>query len=125
VTYNDFESSSLIILNLVLQFIRPQNRPGILSRVHSALTPGGMLILHEKTILKDPDFNALFIDRHHDMKRRNGYSDLEIARKRVALENVLVPYTDAENEAMLREAGFSRIEKAMQWLNFSAYIALK
>jgi len=33
-----------------------------------------------------------FIKNYYAMKKRNGYSDMEIAQKREALENVLIPY---------------------------------
>ena len=42
-------------------------------------------------------FNRLFINHYYEMKRRNGYSEIEIAQKREALENVLVPYRLEEN----------------------------
>lgn len=67
----------------------------------------------------------MFIDLYHGYQGRSGYSDAEIASKREALENVLIPFTDEENQAMLREAGFSQRERLFQWYNFAANIAVK
>ncbi|MCI5632368.1 MAG: tRNA (cmo5U34)-methyltransferase, partial [Helicobacter sp.] len=54
-----------------------------------------------------------------------GYSDFEIAKKREALENVLVPYSEAENRAMLLNAGFSCVETLFAWVNFRSFVAVR
>ena len=46
--------------------------------------------------------NRLFMKYYYDMKKHNGYSEMEIAQKREALENVLVPYHYDENRALLK-----------------------
>jgi tRNA (cmo5U34)-methyltransferase len=50
---------------------------------------------------------------------------LEIANKREALENVLVPLTIQENIDLLIEAGFTRVETFFQWFNFVSFVAYK
>ena len=69
--------------------------------------------------------NRLFIERYYDLKRKNGYSDLEIAQKREALENVLVPYQLDENLQLLRDVGFSATDVFFKWYNFCGIIAVK
>ena len=59
------------------------------------------------------------------MKRRQGYSEMEISSKREALENVLVPYRDSENIELLQRSKFGIVEKFFQWYNFAGYIAIK
>jgi len=54
-----------------------------------------------------------------------GYSDLEIAQKREALENVLIPYRIEENMALLKEAGFKKMEIFSRWYNFAGMVAVK
>jgi len=44
------------------------------------------------------------------MKRRNGYSEMEIVQKREALENVLIPYRLEENKQLLRDTGFTKFD---------------
>lgn len=113
------------ILNYTLQFIRPVQRPALIDTLFTNLRPGGLLILSEKTILADKRLNRTFIDIYHNFKREQGYSDLEIARKREALENILIPFSSAENKKMLRQAGFKPVTSFFQWFNFSSYIAIK
>ena len=86
-------NASVVIMNYTLQFIPIEEREGLLKRIREAMMPGDVLILSEKLTLPDPRLNEYLIDLHHDFKRQQGYSDLEIAQKRQALEDVLVPET--------------------------------
>ena len=119
------DAPAAIILHYTLQFIRPLQRPDFIHRLHEALKPGGILLICEKTISHTPAFNRAFIGYYLDFKRRQGYSEIEIAKKREALENVLIPFSAAENVALFREAGFSAVEQFFQWFNFSGFIARK
>ncbi len=125
ITGFDLHDIDAIICNYTLQFIRPPLRPGLACRVYESLAPQGIFICAEKVISHDHLLNRTFIDIYHGFKRRQGYSDLEIARKREALENVLVPFSIRENIAMLEDAGFSRVETFFQWFNFAAFVAVK
>jgi tRNA (cmo5U34)-methyltransferase len=125
ITKINMEGTGAFILNYTLQFIRPVLRPSLITQLYDNLRPGGLLILSEKTILEDKRLNRTFIDIHHDFKRAQGYSDLEIARKREALENILIPFTLEENMEMLAGAGFKPITTFLQWFNFSSFVALK
>src|SRR5699024_1653624 len=87
--------------------------------------PGGLLVLSEKIAFEDADLNALFIDLHHRFKGRQGYSDLEISRKRAALENVLIPETIATHEARMAQAGFASFDVWFQCFNFASMVAVK
>ncbi|MFC0318725.1 MULTISPECIES: carboxy-S-adenosyl-L-methionine synthase CmoA [Olivibacter] len=118
-------NASIVIMCLTLQFVRPMNRQRMLESIFEGVIPGGCVLLVEKVLAEDSDFNRDFIDFYYQMKRRNDYSDLEIARKREALENVLVPYKTSENIAMLRQVGFSRCEIFFKWYNFVGIIAKK
>ena len=93
--------------------------------IYDGLKPQGALILFEKVTAEDTLFNRLFIKYYYDYKRRMGYSDLEIAQKREALENVLIPYRIEENLALLKEAGFKNTEVFFRWYNFAGMIAVK
>lgn len=85
----------------------------------------GVLILSEKIVSKDKQLDQQFLDSYHRYKMRRGYSELEIANKREALENVLVPLTIQENIDLLIEAGFTRVETFFQWFNFVSFVAYK
>ncbi|MGH7682624.1 MAG: carboxy-S-adenosyl-L-methionine synthase CmoA, partial [Candidatus Eiseniibacteriota bacterium] len=86
------DNASVVFLILTLQFVRPLNRERLIRTILDGLTDNGCLILVEKVLGENSTFNRLFINHYYEMKRRNGYSDLEIAQKREALENVLIPY---------------------------------
>lgn len=121
----EMTGTGAFILNYTLQFIRPVLRQTLISRLYENLRPGGLLILSEKTILEDKRLNRTFIDIHHDFKREQGYSDLEIARKREALENILIPFSINENKELLTRAGFNPVTTFFQWFNFSSFVAVK
>ncbi len=114
-----------VILNYTLQFIRPLKRQELLHKIYNALRPGGVLIISEKVITSDPQLNRSFINYYLDFKRDHGYSEIEIAQKREALENILVPFTTAENMKMFHKANFTCVEPFFQWFNFISYVAIR
>lgn len=121
----DYRPAGLILLNFTLQFLPPEDRDALMRRLHEALEPGGVLILSEKIRAADEQENAWLVERYHDFKRANGYSDLEISQKRTALENVLIPDSLEAHHARLAEASFSRSLTWFQFLNFASLIAFK
>ena len=114
-----------IVCNYTMQFLRPVTRQAFVRRLYAGLPQGGVLLLSEKSIAHSSLLNRAFIGIYHDFKRQQGYSELEIAAKREALENVLVPFSLEENIAMLRQAGFGEIEVFFKWFNFSSLVAIK
>jgi tRNA (cmo5U34)-methyltransferase len=119
------DGASVVLMVLTLQFIRPLYRQRLIRSIHEGLTENGALILVEKVLGENSTFNRLFIHHYYEMKRENGYSELEIAQKREALENVLIPYRFEENKELLREQGFRHIDVFFKWYNFCAMIATK
>lgn len=118
-------NASVVVLCLTLQFVRPIYREQLLRNISSGLNPGGVLILVEKILAEDSNFNRDFINYYYNYKRRNNYSELEISQKREALENVLVPYKLSENVSLLRDTGFQHVEIFFKWYNFAGLIATK
>jgi len=121
----DFEPSSLVVMNLVLQFIPVEDRAPLLRRIHEALLPGGALLLMEKIRFDDPARQRFIDELHLDFKRANGYSEMEIARKRTALENFLLRESLAEHEIRLRDCGFGTVHPWFSCLNFAAVVAIR
>ena len=93
-------------------------------RFRQALLPGGALILSEKLRFEDDADQALLNELHLAFKRANGYSELEIAQKRSAIENVMKPDSLQQHRERLLAAGFSRVVPWFQCLNFASLIAL-
>jgi tRNA (cmo5U34)-methyltransferase len=119
------QNASLVLMVLTLQFIRPLYRDKLIRTILEGLNENGCLILVEKVLGEDSIFNRLFIKYYYDLKKRHGYSELEIAQKREALENVLVPYKLLENREMLLHAGFRYCDVFFKWYNFTGMIAVK
>lgn len=122
---SSIENSGLVIMNYTLQFIPKEKRAELLKRIYSALKPGGIFLLSEKIHSPLPEVDSMITGLYYDFKKRNGYSDLEIAQKREALENVMTPITPKEQLQQLKNAGFQESEMIFRWYNFASYIAIK
>ena len=121
----NIENASVVVLNFTLQFIAPDQREALLKKIYDGLKPGGVLILSEKFISEDDTINELLIDLHHDFKRANGYSELEISQKRTALENVLRPDSPGLHKKRLKKIGFAHVDMWFQCFNFGSMVAVK
>jgi tRNA (cmo5U34)-methyltransferase len=119
------ESADLVIMNFTLQFIPPPERDELIHRIATTLRPGGAFVLSEKICFDDPSQQNLMTSLHHAFKRAHGYSELEIAQKRTALENTLIPETLASHSQRMHRAGFSGVTPWFQCLNFASFLALK
>lgn len=121
----EIQDASMTVLNFTLQFVPREQREGLLHRIAQGTRPEGVLVLSEKISFKDAREQAFQTDWHHDFKRAQGYSELEIAGKRNALERVLQPDTEEQHLARLRAAGFNRAYRCFQAFNFVTYLALR
>ncbi|OYQ75145.1 carboxy-S-adenosyl-L-methionine synthase CmoA [Wohlfahrtiimonas sp. G9077] len=120
----EFDPAAIIVLNLTLQFIEPSERLALLTKIRQALLPTGALFLSEKIYFDDAEEQSVLDDMHLAFKRANGYSELEIAQKREAIENVMRIDSFAIHKARLHEAGFTRVYQWFQCLNFISIVAL-
>lgn len=120
-----FEPTSVAVLNFTLQFIPVAERDALIRRLADATVEGGILVLSEKIRFEDPHQDELQRDWHHAFKRNNGYSDLEIAQKRTAIEDVLIPETLAEHERRLRDAGYRDVQLWFRCFNFVSLVAVR
>lgn len=119
------ENASVVVMCLTLQFIRPLYREKLVKDIFDQMNENSCFILIEKVLGEDSLFNRLFIDYYYDFKRRNHYNEMEIAQKREALENVLIPYKLMENRELLLNSGFRYVDTFFKWYNFSGMIAVK
>ena len=125
ITKINHSGAGSFIVNYTLQFIRPLQRQSFIQRIYENLRPGGVLLLSEKVISNDRRLNREYINIYHRFKRTKGYSELEIAKKREALENVLIPFSIDENKVLLKSCGFESVDTYFQWFNFVSFIAVK
>lgn len=119
------ENANFVAMNLTLQFVPLEDRAGLIQKIADGMNPGAALLVSEKIEIEDAEMNSAFIDAHHEFKRMKGYSELEIAQKRQAIENVLIPETVQAHQARFKDAGFKTSAVWFQCLNFCSLIALK
>lgn len=119
---NDYDVITSI---LSVQFIPIEYRQTILQNVYDNLCPGGAFIFVEKVLGNTAELNRLFVKEYYDLKKKNGYSEEQIERKRLSLEGVLVPVTSDWNKSLLQQAGFRQIDDFWRYMNFVGYIAIK
>lgn len=123
-TYN-YSEEDVIVANYTLQFIRPMQRIELIKKLYQGLNDKGIFIFSEKVVFEDKVLDKEMIDIYYDYKKEQGYSEYEIAQKREALENVLIPFTIKENIQMCKDAGFTQIETIFQWANFVTFVVKK
>ena len=119
------ENASVVIMNYTLQFINEDKRKALLEKIYLNLKKNGAFILSEKVNEDEDEFTHFCLNQYYKIKEQNGYSKLEIAHKRNALEKVLVPNTYLGNYQLLKSAGFKKVMTLFKNLNFTTYLAIK
>ena len=119
----EIADAGIVVLNYTLQFVAPDRRDALLARIRAGMRPDGVLLISEKIHIDDPVVAEAIVSQHEAFKEANGYSRLEIARKRTALENVLVPDTLGHLQSRLESAGFARSGVWLQQFNFVSLLA--
>lgn len=119
------EPCSVVAMNFTMQFIAPEQRAALVQKIYDALLPGGVLLLSEKVRHDDQVADDLIVELHHEFKRQNGYSELEISQKRAAIENVMLIDSVEEHTARLSAAGFSTVQNWYRCFNFTSWFAIK
>lgn len=122
---HSFDNANLVIMNYTLQFLPPNDREALLRRIYDGLLPGGALVISEKFSFQDPVIQDMLTTQHLHFKRQNDYSDLEIAGKRAALEDVLISDTREQHLDRLKAAGFEHVVLWLANLNFGSFLAIK
>ena len=119
------KSASIVVLNLTLQFIDVNLRFNLIKKIYDGLESGGILIISEKIHFDDAVTQNQITKLHMDFKKENGYSELEIANKRQAIENVLITETKEQHLNRLRDCGFVETSCFFQCLNFVSFLSVK
>jgi len=121
----DYRDEDIIVANYTLQFIRPMQRVELLKKLYRSMNENGLFIFSEKVVFADKKLDKDLIDIYYAYKKEQGYSEYEIAQKREALENVLIPFTIEENIQMCKDAGFKNVDTIFQWSNFVTFVSKK
>jgi len=119
------EQASMVVMNYTLQFLPAGDRDAMIGRIYNGMNEGGILVLSEKVAHEDDAVEDLLVHMHHEFKRDNAYSELEISRKRTALENVVIPESISTHRARLQQAGFRHVGVWLRHFNFASIIATR
>lgn len=124
---NDVEikNASVVVMNFTLQFLSPENRQAMIQRIYDGMVAGGVLLLSEKIEFESSTEQQFQVDMYHEFKKLMGYSGQEIAQKRKALENVLIPDSLQTHRRRLYKAGFQKVHLWFQCFNFVSIAAFK
>ena len=123
VRHLNFHKASVVVSNFTLQFLPLNDRQPLYDRIAAQMHPEGALILAEKISFDDEQEQVFHEAMHRAFRRRNGYSDLEIAQKKQALEGVMFTETEAQHRQKLTQAGFQQVSKWFQSFNFIGLLA--
>ena len=121
----DINNASFVIMNYTLQFIPVVQRQGLLRAINEGVCEGGVLLISEKVRAKCSELQETCTSIYEDFKHRRKYTKREIARKKEALMNVLIPFTEGELKSALVSAGFETVEIIAKWNNFTTFVARK
>tara|TARA_B110000503_G_scaffold143532_1_gene245614 strand:- start:2435 stop:3181 length:747 start_codon:yes stop_codon:yes gene_type:complete len=121
----EISNASLVVMNFTLQFIAVEQRQALLEKIYAGLNPGGCLVISEKLLFEPEPLNTLLSELHHQFKRAQGYSDLEISQKRDSIENVLIPETLDAHIQRIKACGFNSASPWFQCFNFASLVAVK
>jgi tRNA (cmo5U34)-methyltransferase len=119
------DNASMVVMNFTLQFIPIEKRAALIEKIYEGLNPGGCLVISEKLRFEPDSLDSLLSDLHHQFKRAQGYSELEISQKRDSIENVLIPETLDNHIQRLRTCGFQSASPWFQCFNFCSLVAVK
>jgi tRNA (cmo5U34)-methyltransferase len=121
----EITNASLVVLNFTLQFVPLARRSELIGSIYKGLNPNGCLIISEKLHFEPESLNTLLTELHHQFKRDQGYSDLEISQKRDAIDKVLMPESLSTHIQRLKDCGFKSASPWFQCYNFGSLIAIK
>ena len=121
----DIHKASMVVMNYTLQFFSPANRDAMIQKIADGMLDGGVLVLSEKVEFESSGEQEFQVDMYHEFKKLMGYSDREIAQKRKALENVLIPDSLMTHKRRLYKAGFKKVHVWFQCFNFVSIAAFK
>ena len=121
----DIENASIVVLNLTLQFIAVEKRSTLINKIYQGLNEGGILIVSEKIHFDNQQKQNSLTKLHMDYKRANGYSELEISKKRQSLENIMITESKDTHLERLKASGFKDSNCYFQCLNFVSFLSVK
>ncbi|KZR65029.1 hypothetical protein [Prochlorococcus sp. MIT 1306] len=115
----------IVIFYYTLQFIPLHIRSTVLEKSISALRPGGVIFIFEKTYAQNSRNEEILSRIYTDYKIEQDFSSEEIVSKMFSLVGKLVPNTSAKNISMLNKLGINNIEIIYKKLAFEGLMGIK
>jgi|TARA_B110000977_G_scaffold199117_1_gene285565 tRNA (cmo5U34)-methyltransferase len=119
------QDAKVVVLNFVAQFLAPEERLALFTRLREEMHPNGLLIVSEKVRNANVATQSIFDETHLNWKRANGYSEIEVSQKRQALENVMKVDTEEMQRLRFQEAGFTKSKQWFRCLNWASFLVYK
>lgn len=119
------EPSALVLSYYTLQFVPVAAREDLLRKVYAALTPGGALVLYEKTLAGHPLVQDMLGQLYADFKLDQGFSPDEVFNKTKSLQGMAESRSSDWNKELLRRCGFGIVESIFRNHCFEGYLAIK
>lgn len=131
VIMHDLESTDMpthhkydvVVLNYVLQFVRPEHQRRVLDKVASMVKDGGVLIYGGKEAGMGPVYDAMH-DEYIKFRMGHGYSRQEISAKTRALSGSMWPVHQEDFVYQMTKAGF-RVAPTTRFSVFATYFCTK
>ncbi len=121
----DIINSSVVIINLTLQFIELSKRTKLLKKIFTQLNKGGVIIITEKILLDKVSDDIFFKNFHDFFKENNGYSKEEIDRKKIALSKTMLIETEKKHESRFSYIGCKNFYQWFKCYNFVSWVLIK
>ena len=118
------EQFDIINMMYVLQFIHPARQEAVLEKVCSLVKPGGVLILGQKD-RSDSMVGSTAHVEYLEFRRRNGYTDEEIAAKTQALKGSMYPMHHERLRRLVYASGFIEVYETTRWMMFNTLYCIK
>jgi tRNA (cmo5U34)-methyltransferase len=118
------KKTSFVISVFTLQFLPVHKRANVLKKIFDSLNQGGAFIISEKTYIGDGQIQDIFTFSYYDYKQES-FSPDHILSKQNDLRKIMNPVSQEEIEESLKQAGFKKVCKFWQSLQFNGWLCIK
>lgn len=117
----EFHDTTLVISLFTLQFLPPPDRLPLLSRIYSGLAMDGALMIAEKFLATDAEFQEI-VSTAYQMRKLASFNAAEVVTKSQELYGFMRCWSEDQWRTCLGQAGFSRIEPFWKSFQFGAWL---
>jgi tRNA (cmo5U34)-methyltransferase len=114
-----FEAATCL---LTLHFLAPEERRRTVAEVHRRLKPGAPFVVAHLSVPQGEGERALWVSRYAAFVIASGVEPAKAANARAAIDTLLTLLTPEQDEAILREAGFSNVSLFYVGFTFRGWV---